>query len=117
MAKIKKYCVHKEFFDSLGIKHTVLVYGEVYKDKIKVDVLPFISQTKIAKTLNMGWAICSEEDEFDEEVGINIAKRRFYQFGGLNTLNRNLLCDDMVLAILQNEVNYIITHIDKYLPN
>ena len=117
MARLKEYCVHKEFFDTLGHKHTVLVYGEVTQEKIDVEILPFIYQKKVIKSLNFGWAICSEEDEFNEEYGKHLAKKRFYHdVGGLQTGNRNFLCDDMVLAILNNEVNYIISHIDKYVP-
>jgi hypothetical protein len=114
--KIKKYVTHREFFDENGHKHTVLVYAELSVIRLNVEILPYVYQKKMLKSLNMGWAICSEEDTFDVEIGIKLAKKRFYRhMGDLQTTNRNFLTDDMVEAIIQNEVNYIISHSDKYI--
>lgn len=116
--RVRGYSTHKEYFDEFGHKHTVLVYGEVTISKIDVEVLPFVYTSKMLKTFNMGWAICAEGDEFDEEYGKKLAKKRFYKYmGDLQTTNKNFLNDDMVMAILQNEVNYIIKHADKYVKN
>lgn len=114
--RIRPYCTHREYFDKLGHKHTVLVYAEVSVSKIDVEVFPYIYVTKQVKALNMGWSICSEDDVFAKEIGIKLAKKRFYKnMGELQTTNKNFLNDDMVNAIIENEVNYIISHPEKYI--
>jgi len=110
MAKNKTYCVHQEFIDGNGEKHTVLVYGELELTNVNAK-----GRKVQLKCLNFGHAICSHDDTFDLEVGINLAKRRLYR-DPLCTLNHNFLNEDMVMAVLKNEVNYIIGHLDKYLP-
>jgi len=111
MSKSKKcYSVYKEFVDAKGEKHTVLVYGELRLEHLNVR-----GRKVQLKCLNFGHAICSHNDEFNEEVGVKLAKKRFY-CDPMCTFNHNFLNEDMVQAILNNEVDYIVNHLDKYLP-
>ena len=118
MGNIKRneYFSYDVFFDGNGQKHTVLVYGEIKSQKIS-SLSPYkFLKKRTLKSLNIGWAICSEEDEFDLDTGIKLAKKRLYKnLGDLFSFNRNFLTDDMVNAILKNEVNYIKSHIEKYI--
>lgn len=115
-SKVKAYTTYREFFDDMGHKHTVLVHAELTILRVNIEIVPFVYQKKMLKSLNMGWAICSEEDTFDLQTGIKLAKKRFYRnMGELQTTNRNFLNDDMIEAIIENEVKYIISHPDKYI--
>ena len=70
------------------------------------------SKTKI---FNMGWSICAECDTFNEDTGIKICKRRFNR-SPITTQNGRFLTTDMCQAIVNNEVEYIINHIESLLP-
>ena len=70
------------------------------------------SKTKI---FNMGWSICAECDTFNEDTGIKICKRRFNR-SPIKTQNGRFLTTDMCQAIVNNEVEYIINHIESFLP-
>ena len=67
------------------------------------------------KVFNMGWSICVDSDEFNEEIGIKICKRRFNR-SPITTQNGRFLTTDMCQAIVNNEVEYIINHIESFLP-
>lgn len=68
------------------------------------------------KSFNMGWAICSPDDEFDEEYGIELCKKRFHR-KPLTTQSGTFLTHDMICAIMENEAKYIEKHFDEYVPN
>lgn len=104
--KTKTYVHHKEFVDKKGNKRTVLVCG-----KLNLEHTPFGQ----LKTLNFGHALCSPDDHFDLETGVKLAEKRLYR-DPLITYNHNFLNEDMIAAILENEVEYIIENIEKYLP-
>lgn len=114
---------------------TILVYGELWEDGF-VDGLRIqrvgLSRdgrrviehgTEIlgslgipyarTKHFNFGWAICSPEDKFDEEIGIKIAKKRF-SVSPISTQSGNLLTDDMNMSIIQNEIDFISDNFDKF---
>ena len=63
----------------------------------------------------MGWSICAECDTFNEDTGIKICKRRFNR-SPITTQNGRFLTTDMCQAIVNNEVEYIINHIESLLP-
>lgn len=121
--------------------YTVMIYGELYQstevDGIAIiqgnysrDGRHFISVkpgSKVidvttgtpylkTKSFNMGWAICSPEDKFDEERGIELCKRRFHR-KPLTTQSGTFLTHDMIHAIMENEAKYIEKHFDEYVPN
>ena len=64
----------------------------------------------------MGWAICSPQDTYDEKAGIELCKKRFRK-SPLTAKTGLFLTNDMVNAILDNEVNYIKAHWGKFVPN
>jgi hypothetical protein len=65
------------------------------------------------RTFNMGWCICQESDEFNEELAISTCKRRFSK-SPLKTQNGMWLNEDMCNVLVDNEVNYIAEHLEKF---
>lgn len=68
------------------------------------------------KSFNMGWAICSPEDKFNRDEGVKICKRRFRKTP-LTTTSGTFLTNDMIEAIVSNELKYIIDNIHKFVPS
>ena len=128
MAKVKTYKVTKEVTDSRGNVYTILVYGEVtevkaldgievrrvrfrHGDNKVVDngeslFYPLGENCSPSKELNFGWAICNPNDAFDENVGIEICKKRFSK-APIKTQDCRFLKEDMVLAILNQTAEYV----------
>ena len=118
-----------------GRNATILVYGELWEtetvDGIFVQRVGLSRDGKriiecgsssvgvlgapYAKTkyFNMGWAICSPDDEYNEEIGIKIAKSRFLK-SPLSTQSGTFLTNDMIDAILDNEIRFIQNNINKF---
>lgn len=117
--------------------HIIMVYGELWEDG-KIDGLAVFpcKFTRDGKTVleyedknttsllfshpysrtkhfNMGWAICNPEDKFDENVGIELCKKRFRK-NDLTTQCGTFLTKDMIYAILANEIIYIKNNLDKF---
>lgn len=117
--------------------HIIMVYGELWEDG-KIDGLAVFpcKFTRDGKTVleyedknttsllfshpysrtkhfNMGWAICNPEDKFDENVGIELCKKRFRK-NDLTTQCGTFLTKDMIYAILANEILYIKNNLDKF---
>lgn len=128
MAKVKTYKATKEVTDSRGNVYTILVYGEVtevkaldgievrrvrfrHGDNKVVDngeslFYPLGENCSPSKELNFGWAICNPNDAFDENVGIEICKKRFSK-SPIKTQDCRFLKEDMVLAILNQTAEYV----------
>ena len=126
-----------QLVETLKNGYTVVVYGELWEDG-KIDgvaVFP-CKFTRDGKTVmeydmknstslwlkkpyartkhfNMGWAICSPNDEFDLEKGIELCKKRF-QKHDMATQCGKFLTESMIYAILGNEIRYIENHWKKY---
>lgn len=66
------------------------------------------------KEFYMGFAVCSPEDDFNQDTAIKICKRRFKK--PIVTQNGRMLTPDMIDAIMTNEVKYISDHIELFLP-
>ena len=123
-----------------GKKYSVFVYGELTEAKEingfyvipvsyngknkkikdvamhKRTIVPGFDQySSKTKYFNMGWSICVEPDVFDYETGVELCKRRFSR-SPMTTQNGRFLTPDMCQAIVNNEVEFIIRNIDKYLP-
>lgn len=118
-----------------GRNATILVYGELWEtetvDGIFVQRVGLSRDGKriiecgsssvgvlgapYAKTkyFNMGWAICSPDDEYNEEIGIKIAKSRFLK-SPLSTQSGTFLTNDMIDAILENEIRFIQNNLNKF---
>lgn len=131
--KIRQYSCKRESVKD-GRKYIVYVYGEM-------EELPYLSgiasvlftpkgrivrhvsapvpdygseQHSNAREFNMGWALCTPEDIFDEVEAVNIAKRRF-SMSPLTTQNGCWLNDDMCQSIVDNEAKYIAEHLDHFI--
>ena len=133
MAKIKTYSVTKDVADKNGNIYKIFVYGEVVEDnalegvevrrvsyqhgskKVVSDstedsiILPLGDNCSPVKKLNFGFAICAPEDEFNEEKGIEIARKRFSK-SPITTQDCRFLKKDMVEAILNQTAEYVAEH-------
>ena len=130
-----KYYNYREVVDSNGVSHTVLVYGEVCENNDLTGYAPvtFTRKGRVVKSVgtpcivdewskfhsplrqfNMGFAICNSSDKFNLVSGIKIAKRRFAK-SPLSTQNGSFLNIDMVCSIVDNELDYICQHIEKFM--
>lgn len=140
--KVRRYHATREVYDStLKQKHTILVYGELAqsneekgfilapitfkkRDKNNITslddkyvVLNRQNDLRPTRTFNFGWAICSSDDEFDMQKGVHLAKKRFSD-SPMTTTDVRFFSDDMIAAILKNELNFIEQHLEeKYLPD
>ena len=118
-----------------GRNATILVYGELWETET-VDGI-FVQRVGLSrdgkriiergngsvgvlgspysktKYFNMGWAICSPDDEYNEEIGIKIAKSRFLK-SPLSTQSGTFLTNDMIDAILENEIRFIQNNLSKF---
>lgn len=131
--KVKTYYHYSEVVSSDGNSHTVLVYGEVSESSLISGFAPvtFTRKARIVrsvgepiivnsefrspvKSFNMGFAICNASDTFDVNTGIKVAKKRFAK-SPMTTQNGNFLTEDMLKAIVDNELNYILNNIDHFL--
>lgn len=131
--KVKTYYNYSEVVSSDGKSHTVLVYGEVRESNLISGFAPvtFTRKGRIVrsvgepiivnnefrspvKSFNMGFAICDASDTFDVNTGIKVAKKRFAK-SPMTTQNGNFLTRDMLKAIVDNELSYILNNIDHFL--
>lgn len=74
----------------------------------------FDSQPGIRKEFYMGWSICAPEDtqKYDIEYAKTLARKRFSR--PLVTYNFTYLNNDMIMALLRNEAEYIAANLNKY---
>ena len=137
MKKKTKTYFRKRSVTFYGKQYLVQVYGELFEDGSVngLCVLPVhltrdgkqILGTDIrnsslftlgrpyarTKSFNMGWAILTPEDTFDEKVGIELCKKRF-SVSPIYTQSGNFLTDDMINAIMENELNFIAKNFHKF---
>ena len=139
--KLRRYHATREVLDSKNQKHTILVYGELlqtnddkgfilapitYKKKDKNNIVSIDDKYVVLsrhndlrpnREFNFGWAICDANDKFDMATGVKLAKKRFSN-SPMTTTDVRFFSDDMIAAILKNELNFIEEHLEnKYLPD
>ena len=140
--RVRRYHATREVYDStLNQKHTILVYGELvqsneekgfilapitYKKRDKNNIVSLDDKYVVlsrkndlrpTREFNFGWAICDSNDEFDLQKGVHLAKKRFSD-SPMTTTDVRFFSDDMIAAILKNELNFIEQHLEeKYLPS
>ena len=71
------------------------------------------------RKLTLGVSICHPSDTFNEEIGINIAKRRINRgqdLGQIETSNITMLTEDAIMAEILVKLNHIVENIDDFLP-
>lgn len=133
MSKVKFYHLFADGVDSNGEKHTVTVVGKFTQEYVNKDItenvpvelkpnsfvngkLTFPKKT-LHRKLTIGVAICNPCDKFDEEEGVRIGKSRIEKgkdAGSVETNDTTMLTEDLILAEMLGKLNYITTHIDKY---
>ena len=133
--KVKFYHRSGVAVDVRGIKRMVTVVGkfeqtrkptkvtedvrfEVYPGKVVDGKLSFSRKT-LTRKFTLGLAICYPTDEFNEEIGIKLAKKRIekgYTLGTVYTNDVTMLTSDACEAELDNKFNFIVNNIDSYLP-
>ena len=86
--------------------------GSFVKGELKYDV------KQLNRKLTLGLSICHPSDTFDEEVGVEIAKRRIkngQDLGTIETSNVTMLTEDAIFAELMVKLNHVIQTIDDFL--
>lgn len=132
--KTKFFHLFADGVDSKGERHTVTVVGKFEQEYIRrpaeIPVTVKLKRNRYAdgklsfaekllhRTLTIGVAICSPDDEFDEAEGVRIAKRRIERGDGVGKIETNdvtMITDDLIIAELFGKLSYITSHIDKYI--
>ena len=135
MAKEKFYHAWAKATSSNGDEHYVTVVGKFEqsrKEKIVQDVVPVETKPNtivdgiltygvknLNRKLTLGVSICHPSDTFNEEIGINIAKRRINRgqdLGQIETSNVTMLTEDAIMAEILVKLNHIVENIDDFLP-
>lgn len=136
MAKTKYFSMYASCKDSKKQKHIVTVVGkleqtrerEVLQEEVPVEVkkgsfvqgvLTYPSNKLLNRTLTLGMSICHPTDNFDEELGVEIAKKRIEKgktLGKLSTSDVTMLTDDAVMGEIVVKLNHVCENIEKYLP-
>ena len=134
MAKEKFYHAWAKATSSNGDEHYVTVVGKFEqsrKEKIVQDVVPVETKPNtivdgiltygvknLNRKLTLGVSICHPSDTFNEEIGINIAKRRINRgqdLGQIETSNVTMLTEDAIMAEILVKLNHICQNIDEYI--
>ena len=135
--KQKFYSLYGTATDSNGEKHVVTVVGKceqcrqrkMIEDEINVAVKPnsfvlgklrYPSNKLLTRKLTLGLSICHPNDEFNQEFGIELAKKRIANgqtLGAIETNDVTMLTQDAVMGELFVKLQYIVKNIDKYINN
>ena len=134
MSKPKFYHVFGQIKTDDGERHVVTIVGKLEQTRdlneitetvevegkpnqfVKGELKYKIKQLK--RKLTLGMSICHPTDTFDEEVGVEIAKKRIengYELGSLETNNVTMLTEDAIMAELMVKLNHILRHIEEYI--
>ena len=134
MPKVKFYHVFGRVKASDGKERVVTIVGKLEQTRKpreiteKVDVetikggivqgeLKYKIRT-LNRKLTLGLSICHPLDEFDEEVGVEVAKSRINKGINLGTIETNdvtMLTEDAIFAELMVKLNHVMSIIDDYL--
>lgn len=135
MSKIKYFHLYGNAEGADGKNHVVTVVGKLEQGKKTVEFTENVpievkensyvngelkySRRIMSRKLTIGASICHPLDRFDLEKGIEIAKARIEKgddLGVLETSSVTMLTDDAIMAELLVKLQYMIGHIDEYLP-
>lgn len=132
--KTKYYHVFGRIKDDNGQEHVVTVVGKFeqlrekkeFNEEVEVEVVPtkFVKGNltynvkQLKRKLTLGVSICHPLDDFDEEVGVEIAKKRIesrQDVGSIETSSVTMLTEDAILAELVTKLNYVLEHLEDYI--
>ena len=118
-----------------GTNHVVTIVGKLvqsrkkteFKERVPIEIRPGayvngelkFDKKLFNRKLTLGLSICHPYDVFDVEKGVEIAKSRIERgetLGSLETSSITMLTDDAVQAELFVKLQWVIDHIDDYLP-
>lgn len=136
MAKTKYFSAWAKATSINGDEHYVTVVGkfeqtrktEIVQDITEVEVKPnsFVDGVltyevkKLNRKLTLGVSICHPSDKFDEQIGIDIAKKRIEKgedLGVLETSNVTMLTEDAIMGEILVKLNHICETIDDYISD
>lgn len=127
------YDLHMECKDKNGERHVVTVVGKLTQKNVRkpfeentlltigektVNAKVSFSKRMMERELTIGASICHPKDEFNEEVGIKIAKSRIKSgndCGSIYTNSPTMLTEDAIMAELLVKLSYICTNIDEFI--
>lgn len=131
--RVKYYSVYGKAVDLEGQVRYVTVVGKLeqyrehayQQESVPVEVKPnsFVNgvltykNKRLRRKLTLSLAICHPTDEFSEEEGIRVAKRRISNgeiLGSLETSDVTMLTEDAVMGELLVKLTYITSNIDRY---
>lgn len=134
--KEKLYHFYGTAIDKNGLPHIVTIVGKLTQQKENEIVIEDMQvndeygdkkyegqftyeKSKKIRRLTYAFSICHTDDveNFSEDKGIEIAKRRLTKFplGKLETDTCTTLCDDQVKWILFGELKFIMDNIDDFI--
>ena len=90
-----------------------------YKEGSSVNGTLKYSRKVLNRKLTIGVSICHPSDDFDEEIGVEVAKSRIkhgLNLGVLETSSVTMLTEDAIMAELLIKLQHICDNIDEYLP-
>jgi hypothetical protein len=128
--------MYQKVTDSKGEIHYVTVVGkfeqtrerelvqeivpiEIKENSFVDGVLSYPSNKLLNRKLTLSMSICHPSDEFNEEVGVNIAKARIRKgetLGSIETKDVTMLTEDAIMAEIYVKLSYVCNNIDSFLP-
>jgi hypothetical protein len=91
---------------------------EVKEGSFVDGVLSYPSNKLLKRKLTLGVSICHPHDTFDEQIGIDIAKKRIEKgetLGSLETSNVTMLTEDAIMGEILVKLQHICNTIDEWL--
>lgn len=130
----KVYSLWGKAVDKDGVTHYVTVVGLYNQRKERTtemmdglvtcgdcnkeqEALMFVEKKTRMRTLALGASICHPSDEFNEAVGVSVAKSRAKNnpIGVVKSEYVTMLNEDACTMLVFNELNHITKHIDEYI--
>jgi hypothetical protein len=134
MSKVKFYHLWGKVKAKDGKDHYVTVVGKLVQTRKKENITEIVpiefkpghfvngelkySIKKLNRKLTLGIAICHPMDDFDEEVGCEIAKARIEKgqdAGTIETSDVTMLTEDAIMAELLTKLQYVTNNINDFL--
>ena len=133
--KTKYYSMHQTVKDSNGDKHVVTVVGkftqtrerQMVRELVPVEVkegsfvdgmLCYPSNKLLKRTLTLGMSICHPSDTFDEEIGVELAKKRIengQDLGTIETSDVTMLTEDAIMGEIFVKLSHITDNLNDYI--